>query len=198
MAAKAQKLRTKRANRGAGRPRKEGVERFPSGKVKPSETQKETMSVAIDARRRIHGMEAANDDMIKKQYAGYTLGRIYLDGKITEEQLMAGDEFSIVVERYFRMTGAPSPNPRAQSLFNVAGHDGEQTDDQASRARRATNKMMELQRVLLLCEDGPQVKSTVYNVVVLDLDHLRGMHPQQMLYLKRGLNALKDHKGRSA
>lgn len=194
MTSKISKLKVRRPKNKAGRPRRENVERFPGGKVKPSETQKETMSVAIDARRRIHGMEAANDDTVKDQLAGYTLGRIFLDGNISREQLEAGNEYSIVVERYFRMTGAPSPNPRAQSLFNIAGHDGEVTDDQATRQRRATNKMMELKGLLLRCVDGPQVMSTVNSVTVMDYDHLRSMSAHQMLWLKRGLNALADLK----
>jgi len=193
MAAKAQKLRLKRATRGAGRPRKEGVERYPSGKIKPFETEKDNMSVAIDARRRIHGMEAANDDAVKSQFAGYTLGRIFLDGKITEEQRQAGDEYAEVMARYHRLVGIPFPSARAQSLFSVGGYDGDISADTATRARRASNKMMELQGVLLRCLDGPQVKSTCHNVAVMDLDHMRGMPPQQMLWLKRGLTALKAH-----
>ena len=194
MAAKAQKLRAKRASRGAGRPRKQNVERYPSGKVKPFETEKDNMSVAIDARRKVHGMTAANDDAVKSQHAGYTLGRIFLDGRISKEQLEAGDEYAEVISRYHRLFGIPFPSARAQSLFSIAGHDGDVTDDQAARARRASNKMMELQGVLLKCEDGPQVKSTIHNVAVMDLEHLRGMPDQQMLWLRRGLSALNAHK----
>jgi len=194
-AAKAQKLRMKRASRGAGRPRKENVERFPSGKIKPFETEKENMSVAIEARKRIHHMTAANDETAKSQHAGYTLGRIYLDGKISKEQLEAGDEYAEVMARYHRLVGIPFPSARAQSLFSIKGHDGEVSEDHASRARRATNKMMELQTILLDCVDGPQVKTTIHNVAVMDYENLRGMPDQQMLWLKRGLNALIKNKG---
>lgn len=190
MAAKAQKLRIKRALRGAGRPRKENVERFPGGKIKPFETEKENKSVVIEARKRMHG---ANMN-VESPFAGYTLGRIFLDGKITEEQRQAGDEYAEAIARYHRLVGIPFPSARAQSLFSIKGHDGDVTEDMASRARRATNKMMELQGVLLRCVDGPQVKSTIHNCVVLDLDHLRGMPDQQMLWLRRGLVALKAHK----
>ncbi len=189
-ASKAAKLRIKRALRGAGRPRKENVERFPGGKIKPFETEKENKSVVIEARKRIHG---ANMN-VESEFAGYTLGRIFLDGKITEEQRQAGDEYAEAIARYHRLVGIPFPSARAQSLFSIKGHDGEVSDDLASRARKATNKMMELQRVLFDCEDGPQVRSTIHNVTVMDLDHLRGMPDQMMLWLKRGLNALKVHK----
>lgn len=191
MAAKAQKLRIKRALRTAGRPRKENVERFPGGKIKPFETEKENMSVVIDARKRMHG---ANMN-VESPLAGYTLGRIFLDGKITEEQRQAGDEYAEIIARYHRLVGIPFPSPRAQSLFSIKGHDGEVTADMASRARSATNKMMELHGVLLSCVDGPQVRSTIHSVTVMDLEHLRGMPDQQMLWLRRGLSALNKHKG---
>lgn len=194
MAAKAQKLRAKRALRSAGRPRKEGVDRYPGGKIKPFETEKENMSVAMDARRRIHGMKAANDDTVKDRLAGYTLGRIFMDGKISREQLDAGDEYAEAMARYHRLVGIPFPSARAQSLFSIKGHDGEVSEDLASRARKATNKMMELHGVLLRCIDGPQVKTTIHNVAVMDLDHLRSMPDQQMLWLRRGLSALNAHK----
>jgi hypothetical protein len=195
MTAKAAKLRAKRAARAAGRPRKEGVERYPSGKIKPIETEREALSVAMDARRRIHRMTAANDDTVRSQLAGYTLGRIFLDGKISREQLEAGDEYAEAISRYHRLFGIPFPSARAQSLFSVKGHHGDVTDDHASRARRATNKMMELHGVLLRCVDGPQVKTTIHNVAIMDYDHLRDMPAQQMLWLRRGLTALMDHKG---
>lgn len=187
---KAERLRRKRAIQGAGRPKKEGVERYPSGKIKPFETEKETKSVAIEARKRIHG---ANMN-VESEFAGYTLGRIFLDGKITEEQRKAGDEYAETMARYHRLVGIPFPSARAQSLFSIKGHDGEVTESMADRARRATNKMMELQGVLLKCQDGPQVRATIQNVAVMDLDHLRMMPDQQMLWLKRGLNALNKHK----
>lgn len=190
-AAKAARLRIKRAMRTAGRPRKENVERFPGGKIKPFETEKENMSVAIEARKRMHG---ANMN-VESPLAGYTLGRIFLDGKITEEQRQAGDEYAEQIARYHRLVGIPFPSARAQSLFSIKGHDGDVTQSMVDRARAATNKMMELQRVLLSCIDGPQVKTTIHNCVVMDYDHLRLMPDQQMLWLRRGLSALVKHKG---
>lgn len=187
MASKAAKLRLKRTQ-AAGRPRKPDVERYPSGKIKPFETEKDTMSVALIARGRIHGM---NDD---SPHAGYVLGRIYLDGKISKEQLDAGNEYAEIMARYYRTVGIPAPSPRAQSLFSIRGHDGEVSESLAARARAASNAMMEVQGLLLRCVDGGQVKSTVHNVTVMDDDHLRGMPPQQMLWLRRGLQSLHDRK----
>lgn len=184
MSSKAAKLRAKRATRGAGRPRKENVERYPSGDIKRHETEKEVLSVAMEARKRIHGLSENN------ALAGYTLGRMFLDGSVSEEQRKAGDEYAEIISRYHRTVGIPAPSARAQSLFSVKGHDGEVSESLAKRARDASNRMMEVTGILLRCEDGPQVKGIVHNLCVMDYDHLRGMGPQQLLWLKRGLNAL--------
>lgn len=189
MGGKSTKLKVKRTN-GAGRPRKEG-ERYPSGDIKRSETQKEAMSVAIEARRRIDGWSAkVTDETVKSPFAGYTLGRMFLDGRITEDQRKAGDEYAEIISRYHKLTGIPFPSARAQSLFSVKGHDGEQSESVTDKARRASNAMMEVVGVLLRCEDGPQVKQLVFNIAVMDYEHLRGIGDQQILWLKRGLNAL--------
>jgi hypothetical protein len=194
MGGKALKTRSK-GNKGAGRPRKRNVERYPSGDIKRSETQREAMSVAIEARRRIDGWgEKTPDDVVRGQLAGYTLGRIFLDGKITEDQRKAGDEYAEIMARYYRLVGYPFPSARAQSIFSVKGHDGEVTESITERARRASNAMMEVTGILLGCEDGPQVRGLVHNLAVMDYEHLRGMGPQQLLWLRRGLVALMRRK----
>jgi hypothetical protein len=169
MGGKASKIKVKRTN-GAGRPRKEG-ERYPSGDIKRSETQKEAMSVAIEARRRIDGWSVkVTDETVKSPFAGYTLGRNH------------------------KLTGIPFPSARAQSLFAVKGHDGEQSESVTDKARRASNAMMEAVGILLRCEDGPQVRALVHNLTVMDYEHLRGMGEQQLLWVKRGLNAFAKRK----
>jgi hypothetical protein len=136
---KAAKLKIKRKTK-AGRPRKEGVERYPSGDVKRSETQRETMSTAVEARRRIDGWgDKVSDETVKSQFAGYTLGRMFLDGRITKEQLDAGDEYAQIHARYRQLVGIPAPSARAQSLFSIKGHDGDVTESITVRARRASN-----------------------------------------------------------
>jgi hypothetical protein len=191
---KAAKLKI-RKNRKAGRPRKQNVERYPSGDIKRSETQKEAMSVVIEARRRIDGWsDKVTDDTVKSPFAGYTLGRIFLDGRITEDQRKAGDEYAEIIGRYHQLTGIPFPSARAQSLFSVKGHDGEQSESRTTRARNASNAMMEAVGILLRCDDGPQVRALVHNLTVMDYEHLRGMGEQQMLWLRRGLTALANRK----
>lgn len=177
-----------------GRPRKEGVERFACGKIKPHETEREVKSVAIEARMRIHAN--GNDKFnAESQLAGYTLGRIFLDGNITEGQRKAGDAFAEAMSRYYGLTGIPFPSAKAQSLFSVKGHDGEVSESVATRARQASNKMMDLTGELLKCQEGPKVRQTILNVAVMDLDVMRRMPPQQMRWLRRGLERLQTYMG---
>ncbi|MDV4166206.1 hypothetical protein R1538_34720 [Rhizobium leguminosarum] len=194
MGGKAIKIK-QRGNKGAGRPRKQNVERYPSGDVKRSETQREAMSVAIEARRRIDGWGTkVTDETVKSPFAGYTLGRIFLDGKITEEQRKAGDEYAEIHARYRRLVGLPAPSARAQSLFSIKGHDGDENETITQKARKASNAMMEVEGVLLRCVDGPQIKQLIFNVSVMDYDHLRGVGEQQLLWIRRGLTALAKRK----
>jgi hypothetical protein len=97
--------------------------------------------------------------------------------------------------RYYSAVGVPFPSARAQNLHSIKGFGGETTIEQARRARAASNKMMELEGVLLRCQDGPRVKSTVFNVCVMDYEGMRTMPEAQLLWLKRGLNALIWHRG---
>lgn len=98
MLTKAQKLRAKRKAQ-LGRPRKANAERFACGKIKPEwskqESEKEAMAVALAARKRMHGLEA------RGALAGYTLGRLFLDGRITEQQREAGDDYAATMVRYY-------------------------------------------------------------------------------------------------
>jgi len=194
MGGKATKVK-RPANKGAGRPRKQNVERYPSGDIKRSETQREVMSVAIDARRRVDGWgDKVSDETVKSPYAGYTLGRIFLDGRITEEQRKAGDEYAEIHARYRRLVGLPAPSARAQSLFSIKGHEGEESETVTQKARKASNAMMEVEGILLRCVDGPQVKQLIFNLAVMDYEHLRGVGEQQLLWIRRGLTALANRK----
>lgn len=190
MASKLHKIRLKR-KASTGRPKKEGAARYPGGQIKPEWTEKQAKAVAVEARKRLHG---ANMN-VESPLAGYTLGRIRLDGNITDEQLAAGDAYAEAIARYHRLTGIPFPSARAQSLFSVHGHEGEVSQDKAARARQASNKMMELTGLLLRCVDGPQVRGMVNGVTVMDYDHMRNLQGQQIVWLRRGLQALHENGG---
>lgn len=189
MTSHAERLRIKR-RASAGRPRKEGVERYPGGQIRHSETEKEVKAVAIEALKRVHGV-----DYHASGYSGYTLGRMFLDGKVTECERAAGDEYARHMSRYYMLTGVQFPSARAQDLHRMNGFGGETTPEQAKNAREAANKMMELEGVLLRLPDGPRVKTTVFNLCVLDLEGMRTMPDTQLAWLKRGLNELHWHLG---
>lgn len=184
---KAKTKAQRRLNR-PGRPRKQG-ERYPSGDIKRSETERETKSVAIEAAMRIHGIETDGKDGLH----GYTLGRMFIDRKITRPELEAGNWYAEQMERYYRATGQQSPNPRAQDLLAVRGYDGDVTETTQERASRAANTFMRLEGILL--REGHGVKQTVRNVCVEDNDALRMMPASQLALLKRGLMALAFAKG---
>lgn len=187
MASKLLKIRTPKRRSSAGRPPKEGAERFPSGQIKPEWTEKQAKSVAIEARQRVHQVANCNGE---KEEAGYTAGRMCLDGKITEAQLKAGNEYAEMMVRYYRSVGYAMPSARAQSFGQVRGHDGEETDDQHTKARNAANEMIRVEGLLLQCTSGPQVKSTIYNLFVMDMEALRLMSLRQLGWLRCGLDAL--------
>lgn len=188
MTSKAEKLRRLRQRQSAGRPRKQG-ERYPSGDIMRSETEQEVKSVAIAAAKRIHGIETDGKDGLH----GYTLGRMLLDRKINKAELEAGNWYAEQVERYYRSTGRQSPNPRAQDLLKLRGSDGDVTLSAQERARRAANMFMKLETVLGKVGNG--VKSTVWNVCIMDMGGLRLMPPHQLAMLKSGLFALLIARG---
>ena len=174
MTSKAERIRIKRASR-AGRPRKADVARYPGGQIKHGETEREVRSVALDARKRLHFCGRRDVD-VASPFAGYTLGRMFLDGKLTAHEREAGDEYARQMARYYSLTGIPFPSVRA---------------------RQAANRMMELEGVLLKLKDGPQVKTTVFNVCIMDYEMLRTMPEPQLAWLKRGLTELHWHLGLS-
>lgn len=195
MTSKAERIRIKRASK-AGRPRKVDVARYPGGQIKHGETEREVRSVAIAARQRRHFAGATGVDA-GSPLAGYTLGRMFLDGKLTAHEREAGDEYARQMARYYSLTGIPFPSVRAQSLFSVKGFEGETTAERMRAARSATNRMMALEGVLLNLPEGPRVKSTVFNVCVMDYEVLRTMPEPQLAWLKRGLTELHWHLGLS-
>lgn len=191
MASKADWLRNKRIKQriNAGRPRKEG-QRYPSGDIKRSETEKEVKSVATAAARRVHGLSVDANGR-----HGYTLGRMHLDGRISDDELEAGNWYAGALSRYYGMSGVPFPSARAQDLFKVKGEPGNETDSRVDAIRKATNMFMKLEGALLKCADGPHVKSTVYNVCFMDIEGLRMMPQHQLEWLRRGLREVMLVRG---
>ena len=193
MTSKAAKLRIKRATR-AGRPRKENVARFPSGQIRHEERERDVKVTVMEARARVHQLREIPENLVAA-YGGYTAGRLFLDGKITEEQLKAGNEYAAVIVRYCQAVGIPMPTARAQDLGRVKGSAGDESQSAQERAEKATSAMTRLLTILQGCAEGPQVKQTVHNLFVMDEEAMRLMPERQLLWLRRGLNELIYHEG---
>ena len=198
MSSRAEKLRSKRIKQ--GRPRKEGVPRHPCGQINKqyakTETERETRAVAMEARARVHQLvQPAYVEKDVAEFGGYTAGRLHMDGKITRQQLEAGNEYAAAAYRYCSAVGLPMPTARAQEMGRVRGYSGDETETAQRRATSASNDMMRLVGVLASCSEGPQVKSTVHNLFVMDDEALRLMPERQLLWLRRGLDALIFHHG---
>lgn len=196
MTSQAERLRSKRIKQ--GRPRKQGVPRHPCGQIDKSyakaETEREVKSIVMEARIRVHELKRAPQEDVLA-YGGYTAGRLYIDQRITKQQLEAGNQYAIVAYRYCLATGIPFPTARAQELGRVRGYQGEETATAQERATQASNDMMRLVGVLAQCQEGPQVKQTVHNLFVMDEEAMRLMPERQLEWLTRGLNALIMHDG---
>jgi len=158
----------------------------------------DTMSVVVETRQRVHGACTAT---ARRPEWGYVLGRIYLDGKlgsmegIGKMRLEAGIRYADTLARYHGLTGIPLPSARAQNLFSVHGYDGETSAEIAKAARRASDKRMELEGVLLRLPNGRHVASAVHSICFLDLDEARLWPDHMLAYLRSGMDAIILHEG---
>lgn len=166
-------------------------------KGRATELEQQVKHVAIE--RRIRHFEIVDNDRetAEKQAEdprhGYLLGRMYMDGSITEGQHDAGQKYAEDMSRYYGLTGVAFPSARAQDLFAVRSTGGEDSQERAESARLARAKMARLRSILLATGDietGRRVEHTVKMVCVEDADHLRNLNPPMQAWLKRGLNAL--------
>lgn len=178
-----------------GRPRREG-ERYPSGGLKPSALEREARSVVIEARMRQHGM---TEDDAKSDLAGSLLGRLHLHGKLarTKEHsaLMyeAGQRYAAVMWRYSVYVVGVTPTVQAQNILKIRSTPGEDSETLTARNERIRNEWATID--LLLRNAGPNVRQTMRNVCVEDIDGLFMMPEQQLNMLRRGLNAVIRHYG---
>jgi hypothetical protein len=92
-----------------GRKRKPG-KRYPCGKRTRQETERDVMSVAIEARRRHFGVTA---EQAKDERLGTALGRLAFRELISETQYQAGVAFAELYQQHHAVFGLPSPSPRS-------------------------------------------------------------------------------------
>lgn len=129
---------------------------------------------------------------------GYVLGLMLLDGTIQEYHHEAGIRYAEDVVRYMALKGIPFPSPRAQNLFAVRGHSGEESEDRVQAALKAQDRFNKLRKVLLEVGDidtGRKVERKVAEVCVQDIPEARRWPEPTVLLLKRGLRALAFYYG---
>lgn len=163
------------------------------------------MDTAISTRIRHYGITDGRDkkgnpvtaqQRAKDDRYGYTLGRLLLGRVINQDQHDAGEKYAEDMARYLGLNGFQFPSAKAQNLFAIRSHVGEETEQMADRATRARDKMLVLRDLLLDCGDidtGRRVEQAVKSVCLLD--ELRTINAPTRVWLVRGLNALRKHYG---
>jgi len=157
-----------------GRKRKSG-KRYPCGKRTRTETEKDIMETAIEARQRHHGVTAkqARDERL-----GTALGRLAWRGTITTAQYEAGLEFGELYRRHHMVMGLPLPSPRSIAGLLVSGgvfsgSSGEPDAELVERLRRrfdaATDALDKCDREHRF-SPGRRPASLIYRVICVDED----------------------------
>lgn len=183
--------------RGKSKGRKE-LPRTPSGALSRSAerytqearmTEQEARVVALDARQRVHGLNAEAAGLAE---AGSSLGRLYLARAITKRLYEAGNRFAEDVWSYHMATGITHPSPKAVDYGRVKGRAMDRSQD---AVRSITTRYMGLLGAIQQADrSGKPIETTVRNVVVLDLpadnwpDHMIAM-------LRVGLEAIAGWYG---
>lgn len=133
-----------------GRKRNATAKRYPNGHVaepRQRDLEKETRSVAIEARERVYGLPRS---MVGLNEAGDALGRAFLQRKITASELEAGRQYEIIRRAadavvLARQLGSSS------NLDRVRGYDGDDGDDDAyvEHCQAVERRYAETRHVLL-------------------------------------------------
>jgi hypothetical protein len=100
----------------AGRKRKPGL-RYPCGKLKREETEREAMATALGARQRHYGLTAkqARDERL-----GSSLGRLSFFQLISVQQYDAGVRFGKLYQAHHAVMGLPTPEPQSITAIMIA------------------------------------------------------------------------------
>jgi hypothetical protein len=121
----------------AGRKRKPGL-RYPCGKLKREETEREAMATALAARQRHYGVTAkqARDERL-----GSSLGRLNMQELISDPQYDAGLRFADLYQAHHAILGLPVPNTSSVAGLMIAAgligasHSSELDDEAIARLR---------------------------------------------------------------
>ena len=204
MPAKSTNRRKRRLHRSfsrGGRPREDGVLRTPSGRKSRSsaarrETQLQVMATALDARMRQTGLRARE---AAQPQAGSALGLLQFDGHLKAREVKAGEYYAETLARHYGLAGISFPSARAQNLFAVRGHAGDETENRAEAAKKASARAAALDRVLLNCDPrghrGQQIRAKIYSVCIFDDRQSREWNKYTIGLVAKGLSAVADEMG---
>ena len=157
-----------------GRKRKPG-KRYPCGKRTRTETEKDIMKTAIEARQRHYGVTAkqARDDRL-----GTALGRLAFTDRISDEQYQAGVAFADLYLRHNVTVGLPMPSPSSvtgilinEGIFGSSPSEPvlEVIDKLKRRFKNATDALDQCDRDHRFAP-GCRPAMLVYRVVCVDED----------------------------
>jgi hypothetical protein len=176
-----------------GRKRKSG-KRYPCGKRTRSETEKDIMQTAIEARQRHHGVTAkqARDERL-----GTAFGRLAWHGTITTAQYEAGCEFGELYRRHHMVLGLPLPSPRSIAGLLVSGgiFGGSSAEPDALVVERLRRRFDAATDALDQCDRDHRFSPArrpallIYRVVCVDEDTTR-WPSEDLGNLRVALNAL--------
>jgi len=176
-----------------GRKRKPG-KRHPSGKRLREETEREAMSVALDARKRHFGVSGkqARDERL-----GGALGRLAFRGLITDLQHQAGVAFAHLHLRHNLTVGLPMPSPRSLAglLVNEGVFGASPSEPVLEAIETVKRRFEEATAALDACDreqrlsPGRRPTFLVYRIVCADQD-LPEWYVEDLGNLRVALNAL--------
>jgi hypothetical protein len=176
--------------------------RTPSGRISRAagaaekaleeETERQAMETATIARMRHTGL---SEEMAKKDFAGTVLGLLHFDRRISDWEYEVGKRYALTMGAYYSLTGIPFPSAKAQDLFAVHGHMGDESEARSVRAKAASNRVMELEGAMLRCDQGRLVKTKTFEVCVLDLMEARNWTIHTLSFIHRGFDAMRPVLG---
>jgi hypothetical protein len=178
-------------------------------------TQQEARSVVVEQRikrgkilpfRAKDGKVITAEQQALDPRLGYVAGQMWHDHAITQRQHEALERFCADMARFYASSGVPFPSARAQSLFSVRGHSGDESDDRAEMARKArikANTMRDMLIGTIPCPNGTKVQidmgrkiiHALTQVAILDIPEARGWPEHMMVLVRKGANILADYYG---
>lgn len=182
-----------KAARRRGRTAKQGVDRYPKGKIRPPSEKQQAeanMAVGIAARQRVYGLRPHE---AKQPEAGHAIGRLVMGGKLATGQ-QARDMAEAAAFFHGRRVAADSAilSQRLGTTTDYTGHRGGGNGGDGDEpgyvewANRARSKYAEVRRAILECGDP-------LAMCALEMAILEDREPkddEMMGALRCGLNAV--------